>query len=498
MLFNSLTYLVFMAMLAPMVVFGPHWLRHGVLLIGSLAFYGFWRIDFTGLVIFTAFIDWFGARQIYASARPGTRRSWLALSVGLNLSILFFFKYSKFAVGSGVGLARLLGLEPHLPEGAAAFLDTIVLPLGISFYTFHSLSYVFDVYRGIVPPIARFTAFLTYVMFWTQLVAGPILRTAQVVPQLVHYRRPTGGEVVYGLEEILQGLFKKLVIADQIAVMVDYGYSLPADKLGLLDVWLLAFGFGFQIYFDFSGYSQIALGSARVMGFHFPPNFNWPYLAASPREFWRRWHISLSTWIRDYLYVPLLGGGFQRRDINRSASAFDAELADGRVGEARRTAALVATWLIMGLWHGANWTFAVWGLWHAGLIIAQRAAEPWTTRLPVLVRQAGGWMLTLPLVMLGWVFFRAQSVADAFQMVSTAFDLSRLPVRVLRENDFLIAAGILAGMLAVAGATGLASSRQARTGIWVRHAVLASATAVMFAGVFMTMRQAKSFIYFQF
>ena len=155
MLFNSLTYLVFMAALAPPLVFGPRWLRNGILLLGSLAFYAFWRIDLTGLVVFTAFVDWFGARQIHASRHSGTRRAWLALSVGMNLSVLCFFKYSKFLVGSGIGLARLAGLDATLPDGVSAFLGNIVLPLGISFYTFHSLSYVFDVYRGIVAPVSN-------------------------------------------------------------------------------------------------------------------------------------------------------------------------------------------------------------------------------------------------------------------------------------------------------------------------------------------------------
>jgi len=498
MLFNSLTYLVFLLALAPLVVFGPKWLRNGVLLFGSLTFYAFWRIDFTGLVVFTAFVDWFGARRIAASTSVTVRRAWLALSVVMNLSVLCFFKYFKFAVGSGLSLAHLLGLEVQLTDGFRTFLDTIVLPLGISFYTFHSLSYVFDVYRGVVAPVPRFRDFLTYVMFWTQLVAGPILRTAQVVPQLVDYRRPSRGEVVYGLEEIVQGLFKKLVIADQLAPLIDYGYSLPAGKLGTLDVWVLAFGFGFQIYFDFSGYSQIALGSARIMGFHFPPNFNWPYLASSPREFWRRWHISLSSWIRDYLYVPLLGGGFQKRAIGGTVSAFDAELGGRPVSEFRRTAALFATWFIMGLWHGANWTFALWGLWHAGLIFGHRLIEPLSGRLPEWVRRAGGWAVTLPLVMLGWVFFRAQTVPDALQMIATAFDVTRLPTRVIRENTYLIAFVLTAGML-VAGAAAR-TARAARQTIpdWLRYPLQAGVTAVMVAGVFMTLRQAKSFIYFQF
>lgn len=498
MLFNSLSYALFLLMLAPAVVFGPRWLRNGVLLLGSITFYAFWRIDFTGLVIFTAFVDWYGARQIHASSHAAIRRVWLLVSLVMNLSVLCFFKYFKFAIGSGVGIAGMIGLDVHISEELQRFLDNIVLPLGISFYTFHSMSYVFDVYRGVIPPVGRFWAFLTYVLFWTQLVAGPILRTAEVAPQLLNYRRPTRGEVVYGLEEIIQGLFKKLVLADQLAPLVDYGYSLPASELGPLDVWLLAFSFGFQIYFDFSGYSQIALGSARVMGFHFPANFDWPYLATSPKEFWRRWHISLSSWIRDYLYVPLVGGGFQHRSLAGAISAFDTEVASSQPTEARRAVALFFTWIVMGLWHGASWTFALWGLWHAVLIFIHRIIEPWALSLSAKARQIAGWSLTLPFVMLGWVFFRAQTVSDSLTMVATAFDASRLSVRVIRENHYLIALGALLGMLALAGISkGTRADRQSAFE-WARYPAVALATGVMLSGVFLTLGQAKSFIYFQF
>lgn len=490
MQFNSLTYVVFMVVLAPLVVLGPRWLRNAVLLSGSVAFYAFWRIDFTGLVIFTAFVDWFGAQQISSSVNRCVRRFWLTLSVVMNLTVLCFFKYFKFAVGSGISLATLFGLDVSLSDSFRAFLDGIILPLGISFYTFHSLSYVFDVYRGVVQPVPAFRDFLTYVLFWTQLVAGPILRTAQVVPQLVHYRRPRAGEIVYGLEEILQGLFKKLVIADQIAPLVDYGYSLPADRLGPLDVWLLAFSFGFQIYFDFSGYSQIALGSARVMGFHFPPNFDWPYLASSPREFWQRWHISLSTWIRDYLYVPLLGGGFKQRDIRRTASAFDAELATGRVTETRRTFALFATWFIMGLWHGANWTFVVWGGLHGvGLAVNHLWAQT-GLRLPRPV----AWALTLLFVIAGWVLFRCPDFTTAGEVLASMAFHHGVGEVVFNRDTW--AAMAIAVAVAVIGPTSQrAATMILRPEAWVAVPVgLGLAWLVLMVGG----RLPNVFIYFQF
>jgi D-alanyl-lipoteichoic acid acyltransferase DltB (MBOAT superfamily) len=322
-------------------------------------------------------------------------------------------------------------------------------------------------------------------------VAGPILRAHEIVPQLENYRRPTAGEVVHGLEEILQGLFKKLALADTIAQIVDEGFKIPVAQLGTLDIWTLAFAFGFQIYFDFSGYSQIALGSARVMGFHFPPNFMWPYLAVSPREFWNRWHISLSSWIRDYLYVPLQGVEFRRGE--RGLGTEEATQAS----EGRRTFALFATWFIMGLWHGANWTFAIWGLWHATMVYLHRVTEPLRTKLPTAVRTYGGWLVTLPMAMLGWIYFRCQDVGDATRMVLIAFDPTRLGVRAMRENDYLVTFLFLVGFLAVAGAVAL-SRRLGDRGWGYRYPILTTAHAVIFVCVFLLLGQLKSFIYFQF
>jgi D-alanyl-lipoteichoic acid acyltransferase DltB (MBOAT superfamily) len=297
--------------------------------------------------------------------------------------------------------------------------------------------------------------------------------------------------VVYGLEEILQGLFKKLALADTIAQIVDPGFKIPVSQLGTLDVWTLAFAFGFQIYFDFSGYSQIALGSARVMGFTFPPNFVWPYLAVSPREFWRRWHISLSSWIRDYLYVPLQGVEFKRGE--RGLETEGAQQAT----EARRTVALFTTWFIMGLWHGANWTFAAWGLWHASMVYVHRVSEPLRRRLPNAVRFYGGWLVTVPMAMLGWIYFRSDNVGDATRMVLTAFDPTRLGIRSMRENDYLVTFLFLVGFLSVAAAVEV-NKRLGGRAPALRYPVLALGHAAMFVFVFLLLGQLKSFIYFQF
>jgi alginate O-acetyltransferase complex protein AlgI len=490
MLFNSLTYLVFMVLMVPPAVFGPRWLRQAILFFGGIVFYAFWRIDFTFLVLFTAFVDWFGGLRIYHSPTQAGKKAWMTISLVMNLVVLGFFKYFYFVVGTTQSIVEVFGgeFEFDLPF-------KIILPLGISFYTFHSLSYVFDMYRGQVPPIRKYTQFITYVMFWTQLVAGPILRAHEIVPQLENYKRPTKGEAVYAIEEIVQGFFKKIVLADTIAPIVDAGFALPTSSMGMLDVWVLAFAFGFQIYFDFSGYSSIALGSARLMGFQFPPNFNWPYLATSPRDFWRRWHISLSTWIRDYLYLPLQGAKFKSRAGRAKDGLADAK-AEKEVTEARRTGALFLTWFIMGLWHGANWTFACWGVWHAALVWLHRVSEPVRTKFPMGLRVVGGFVFTLAFEMLAWIFFRAQDLTMAFTMIGRAFDPRTIGTRAVRENDYLVVFLYMVGFLLTALAWRLNKSPRLPNAL--RLPVLAASHGVMIFLVFLLLRQVKSFIYFQF
>jgi D-alanyl-lipoteichoic acid acyltransferase DltB (MBOAT superfamily) len=455
-------------------------------------FYGFWRLDFLALVIFTAWVDYTAGRRIAASESTDVRRFWLVGSLAMNIAVLVFFKYTYFLTDSTFALAHMLGIEVSLD--VRRVID-IVLPLGLSFYTFQSMSYTIDVYRGVQTPVNQFSLFLTYVMLWPQLVAGPILRTSEVVPQLTNYRRPKVGEISYGLEEILQGLFKKLVLADTIAPLVDEGFGIPVDHLGMLDVWTLAFAFGFQIYYDFSGYSQIALGSARVLGFQFPRNFNWPYLATSPRDFWRRWHISLSTWIRDYLYLPIQGSKF-RATSEREADPSGVPAVSEKVTEWRRSTSLVLTWVIMGLWHGASWTFAAWGLWHATLVLLHRLLQPICSRLPMFVRVVGGWGLTLAFSMLGWIYFRAPDMATANAMIFRAFDVRKLSTMSMRENDYLITFLYMTSFLLAAGLVVLNTKKLIPA--WLRFAGLLMAQAVMFTLVFLLLRQAKSFIYFNF
>ena len=477
-----------MALTAPVIALSPAVIRRAAMLLGSLLFYAFWRVDFTFLVVFSAMVDFIAARSIYTTTNQTTKRFWLCASLLTNLGLLAVFKYTYFILGTTQGVLGWVGLDIQLE------LPRIILPLGISFYTFQTISYTIDVYRGVQVPVRQFGLFLTYVMFWPQLVAGPILRAHEVIPQFEHYQRPRIGDVVHGCEEVLRGLFKKVVLADSIAMVVDYGFGLPADALATLDVWTLSFAFGMQIYFDFSGYSQIAIGSARIMGMHFPANFNWPYLAVSPRDFWKRWHISLSAWIRDYLYLPLQGARF------RGASTGGIEIEPAQqTTEARRNIALLATWLIMGLWHGANWTFVLWGAWHAAFILIYRLTGPLFKRLPNAVRTVLGWSWTIGVVMLGWVFFRAQSVGDAMTMISTALNPTQLSQLNLRENHYLVTFVFFSGLLMVAGVLKLSKHCPNHLGFDVfRYAVLAATNAVMIFLVFVMLRQLNQFIYFQF
>lgn len=497
MLFNSLTYLVFMMIVVPLVIYGPPWLRKSIFVFGSMMFYAFWRIDFTALILFSAGVDYFAGKYISRTDNPGIRRAWLIASLIVNFTILGFFKYTYFLNDTFASLFHLIGLD-FLPANLHEWMQinqplgiaSIILPLGVSFYTFESVSYVIDVYRRIQPPLPSYWLFMNFVLFWPKLVAGPILRTSEVIPQVEHYQRPTRQQFFYGLEEILQGLFKKIVLADSVSQFVDHGFGLPVAQLGMLDVWVLAFGFGLQIYFDFSGYSSIALGSARLMGFHFPRNFNWPYLAVSARDFWKRWHISLSSWIQDYLYIPLQGVKFKKGEKGLDTGGAQ------EAGPVRRTAALFATWLIMGLWHGANWTFAIWGLWHASLVLIYRVTKPIREKLPTPVRVIGGWLWTVPMAMLGWIYFRCPSVHDCNTMIMTAFDFSKLHIRTLRENDYLLTALFFGGLLAVAGVMQL--DKKGAFPRPIRYTGIAIANGLMLFWVFLMLRDVQQFIYFQF
>ena len=377
MLFNTLSYVGFLVLVVGLYWALPPRGRLWLLLAVSILFYALWRWEFVVLISFSAFVDYYFSLKIHDESRPAWRKVWLTVSLSTTLALLLYFKYAYFLAGNVEGLGTLIGQDWRLDVG------DIILPLGISFYTFLSISYTVDVYRRLLTPTRSFLLYLTYVMFWPHMIAGPILRANELIPQLVQKASFDADRFAEGVRKIVFGLFLKVGIADQIALYVNEAFASDPAQLSGLDVWTMAFAFWFQIYFDFAAYSMIAIGSARLLGIHFPENFNWPYLATSPREFWRRWHITLSSWIRDYLYLPLSGAPFR----DRSDGGLEVACCGAR-DSVRLTLALFLAWFLLGLWHGANWTFALWGLWHATFIWLYRIVSARNGGLPLSVRRA--------------------------------------------------------------------------------------------------------------
>ncbi len=360
-----------------------HW-RMVWLLVSSCAFYMSWNPWLILLILLSTSVDYVVALRIQSLAAPRWRRGLLAFSIAVNLGILAYFKYTVFALQTTQVVCNWFGVALDLP------LLKIVLPLGISFYTFEAISYVVDVYRGQLKAITRPLDYALYILFFPHLVAGPIVRSGDFLPQLQRLKHFSWPRLQLGVELILLGLLKKAVISDHLAIIIDPVFAHPGDYAGQA-LWLATLGYAVQIYCDFSGYSDMAIGLAHTLGFKLPMNFNLPYFAANITDFWRRWHISLSTWLRDYLYVPLGG--------NRG----------GRWATYRN---LLLTMVLGGFWHGANWTFLVWGFYHGLLLALHRScALPrwflgnWTKPLSMAA--------TFLAVCVGWVFFRAQSIADA-------------------------------------------------------------------------------------
>ncbi len=488
--FNSVTYLLFLSLCVGLFWLLPNRPRLWMLLLSSILFYAFWRPEFALLMLFSACVDYGVSRRLEHEQRMAMRRWLLMASLGVNLGLLGFFKYLMFITDSLQASLSVLGIQlaiPHL---------NIILPLGISFYTFQTISYTVDVYRRTIPAEHDFVKYLCFVTFFPQLVAGPILRARQLMGQLGQRPQFSLAHWMRGMRYIIFGLCLKVLLADNVAPYVDAGFAQSADTLSALDVLTLAFLFGFQIYFDFAAYSQIALGSAALMGIHFPANFNFPYSSTSPREFWNRWHISLSSWIRDYLYLPLLG--VHARD-NASGGLPTESIRQANTGGAARnaTVALLLTWAIMGLWHGANWSFLLWGLYHAGVVIVYRTTEPLRVRLPRRLRQIGGWMCTLVVMMLAWILFRADSLSDALAMYAHLLHPRDYLWLGMRENAYLVAAVLTLGVML---AWQLHRTWPQMLARW-RPVALISDTVFMglaLALLFVFLRPVEQFIYFQF
>ncbi len=450
----------------------------------SLIFYGFWKIIFIPVMLFSVILDYFVALKIETTKEDSKRKALLLLSLTGNLGLLFYFKYLIFFSNNVIGFMNILGIDVD------PILYKIILPLGISFYTFQTISYTVDVFRGHINAERNFLLYASYVTFFPQLIAGPILRAREVIYQLSSEYRASSNDIYIGIKRIIYGLFLKVILADNIAPLVDTGFNSSIELLSAIDVWTLSFLFGFQIYFDFSAYSHIAIGSARVLGIKFPENFNFPYAATSPRDFWKRWHISLSSWIRDYLYLPLTG----TKVVKPGSSEGGLEKA---VTQERKNKALFITWAIMGLWHGANWTFVMWGLYHAFWIFLFRVSSKFSLVKKFLKSSFRSFLLTLPVMMLGWIPFRAQSISDTYLMWSKVLNLKEYTYLSMRENSYLIAAIILLGFL-ITFAISSKNTKLLAPKIGLIKGLEVMLLIFMIPFILIFLRPISQFIYFQF
>jgi D-alanyl-lipoteichoic acid acyltransferase DltB (MBOAT superfamily) len=474
MLFNSLAFLGFFAIVYPLYLLlrRRHRLQNAFLLLASLVFYGFWDVRFLALMAVSTGIDYYLALRIEASSDQRAKRRCVAISVALNLLILGFFKYFGFFADSTVALLNALGAS------ASRTTLEIVLPVGVSFYTFQAISYVVDVYRGDIRAVRSPLDYGLFIAFFPHLVAGPIQRPVVLLPQIIEPRKVRWDQVYAGLFLIAWGYYKKVVIADNMALVANPVFDSYQTQSGL-DLALGALAFTFQIYGDFSGYSDIARGLSKLLGFELLVNFNLPYFARSPADFWRRWHVSLSTWLRDYLYIPLGGSRGGRWLTYRN---------------------LFLTMLLGGLWHGAAWNFVLWGAFHGAILIAYRALgqEPRAAerspaaplRYAAVLAQV---LVMFALTVIGWILFRSRSLHQAVYMVThLGLSGSERSALALRTLVFFVTPLFAVQLFQYARRDLLAPTKLPTWALGVGLGLLLAMIPVF--GV----RQATEFIYFQF
>jgi D-alanyl-lipoteichoic acid acyltransferase DltB (MBOAT superfamily) len=492
MLFNSIEFLIFLP-----IVFAMYWLVGGkrqtaqnfILLVSSYLFYGWWDWRFLSLIALSSLADFYIGQRLTRIQKPQSRKWLLTCSLGLNLGLLGVFKYYNWFMDSLVDSCSILGLELEFTT------LSIVLPVGISFYTFQTLSYTIDVYRNKITPTNDLLAFLTYVSFFPQLVAGPIERAVNLLPQFRKNREFNYAVAVDGCRQILWGFFKKVAIADNCAIYVNdiFGdhtiHSGPTLILG-------AFLFAIQIYGDFSGYSDIAIGTSRLFGINLMRNFNFPYFSRDIAEFWRRWHISLSTWFKDYLYIPL--GGSRGSTLMRIRNTF-------------------AIFLVSGLWHGANWTFVVWGglnaIYFLPLLLGNKNRSNLDTiangRLFPRVKETLQMTSTFGLTLIAWVYFRAENVEQGTGYLIHLFSDLYSKAAVVDTYNFIYWEGIyitLAGVSVLIVFEWLGRTQQhglTLSKIEGRYALPTISRYLLYIAIIITTviampNAASTFIYFQF
>ena len=478
MLFNSIDFAVFLP-----IVFLLYWfviqkdlkLQNLFLVVASYVFYGWWDWRFLSLILFSTIVDYFVGRLLANEENSRKRRFLLIVSIAVNLGFLGFFKYYNFFLDNFTQAFTWFGL----PISARAL--SIILPVGISFYTFQTLSYSIDVYRKKLEPTKDLIAFAAFVGFFPQLVAGPIERATNLLPQFYKKRMFDYSKAVDGLRQILWGLFKKVVIADNCAYFVNTIFENHQDYSGSTLV-LGAVFFAFQIYGDFSGYSDIAIGTARLFGFNLRQNFAFPYFSRDIAEFWRRWHISLSTWFRDYLYIPL--GGSRGSKMQQVRNVF-------------------IIFLVSGFWHGANWTFIVWGGLNALYFLPLLLTKMNRSHIEIVavhkkwpsLGESFRILLTFCLTTLAWIFFRAENVSHAWAYLNGIFDQSLLSIPQIRPTDLMILIVLFIGLEWV-GRRNLYAIET--IGLKWKRPVRLAFYYLLVAAIFWFGRNDQEFIYFQF
>ena len=478
MLFNSFEFLIFLS-----TVFILYWfvfnknlrVQNSLIVISSYVFYSFWDYRFLSLIILSTIIDFSIGLNIPKYKSNKVRKLLLWSSVIFNVSVLGFFKYYNFFIDSWIDLFSLVGYEIK-----SVWTLNIILPVGISFYTFQTISYIIDIYKGKIKPTEDFISFAFFVSYFPQLVAGPIERATNLLPQITRKREFKYEQGVQGLRLILLGMLKKVVIADSLAPIVDDIFSNYQDFDGGV-LWLGAVYFAFQIYCDFSGYSDIAIGTSKLFGFEIMSNFKFPYFSRNIGEFWRRWHISLSTWFRDYLYIPL--GGSQK----------------GRLVSIRN---IVIIFLVSGFWHGASWTFIFWGLFHSLLFIPSfllKTNRKYTasiigenTKLPSFLEFLQV-VTTFLLVTIAWVIFRSDNIIDSFKYIYKMIFEINFPSSHKRGILFLFIIIILDWVIRRNERQGIFLTLSSRVLRYLFYSVIIFILLLMILG-----NKTNDFIYFQF
>lgn len=482
MLFNSVSFGIFLP-----IVFFLYWfvfnkkLNHQnlLLLVASYFFYGCWDYRFLFLLMFSTFLDYYSGIKIFEAKTTTLKKTWLWISIGINLGFLGLFKYYNFFMDSLSVSLSVAGVDSHF--------DTlkIILPIGISFYTFHGLSYVIDIYKDKIKPERDFVEYSVFVSFFPLLVAGPIERATHLLPQIQKKRVFDYAMAVDGSKQILWGLFKKIVIADNCAQYANMFFN-NSEDYGGSSLYLGALFFTFQIYCDFSGYSDVALGTARLFGMELLRNFAFPYFSRDIAEFWRRWHISLSTWFRDYLYIPLGGS-------------------KGSLGKKIRNTFII--FIVSGFWHGANWTFIIWGAINALLFLPLLISKNNRNNLETVaqgklfpnMKEVFQMIITFHFTLLAWVFFRAESVTHAISYISEIFSPSLFSIPKFEgQNKAMATLALVFGFMVVEWFGREQQFALQKFGNKWKPAIRYAFYYALIAIIFLFGGSQQAFIYFQF